>query len=93
MNPCNTRAIADHRDACGEEEAIREAIETVRSIDEDLIREGARILGPMLADYYEQAEQTHVGGDEAIEWAMDAMEQERKRRHAARWAKKEPSNG
>lgn len=84
MSPFNTRAIAAHRDACEEADARRDMEAHERSLDEERIREKALALAMPLADLYEAADETHVGGDEAIEWALDEMERER--RHKAHLA-------
>jgi len=83
MNPFNPRAIAAHRDACDEAEAIREAEAWEREQDREQIAEMVQELAGPLADLYEAAEEFRLDGDRAIEWAMASMDAERKRRHAA----------
>jgi hypothetical protein len=84
MNPFSPRSVAARRDADHEDEARRDMEAFERNKARERIADMVRALAGPLADLYEAGEAVYrIGGDNALDLAMGAMEQERKRRHEA----------
>jgi hypothetical protein len=79
MNPFNTRAIAEHRDACEEAGANRDVEAFERDKRRDELRDAVNAAAKNLLVVYQHAEAHGLDPDQAVEDALAALDQLRAR--------------